>query len=116
MRAGTSRRRWATPSTDDPAVTSRCHRSARSASRAGRGGRANGGPPPGGPSARAWRAGSIRWPNGTPDGQAVSHPRHCTHVSNEVTNEASAGTPSHWTWRMAATRPRGDSASSPVTR
>ena len=24
---------------------------------------------------------SIRWPNGTDDGHAASHPRHCTHVS-----------------------------------
>ena len=32
------------------------------------------------------------------------------------TNSASGGAPSHCTRRMAAMRPRGDAASSPVTR
>ena len=59
---------------------------------------------------------SIRWPKGTPDGQAVSQPRHCTQVLDRAHERVVGSAPSHCTWRMAAIRPRGDSASSPVTR
>ena len=49
-------------------------------------------------------------------GHAGSQPRHCTHVSMKCTKSSLAGAPSRWTERIAAIRPRGDRASSPVTR
>ena len=67
-------------------------------------------------AARECRVPSISRPNGTPEGHAVSHPRHCTHASMNSMNEASAGASFHCTSRMAAMRPWGDAASSPLTR
>ena len=114
-RRGSSRTRWASPRSDEPASRSRWWARARSprptsASCRGigcRGHRSRG---------RFALVSSIRWPNGTPDGQAVSQPRHWTQVAIERRNAPSISAPSHCTWRMAAIRPRGDSASSPVTR
>jgi hypothetical protein len=63
----------------------------------------------------AWRDASINRPNGTADGQAVSHARQTTHVSMISTNESLGAAPAS-TARMAAIRPRGERASSPVTR
>ncbi len=63
----------------------------------------------------AWREASIRRPNGTADGHAVSQARHPTQVSIMSMNESPAGAPSS-TSRMAAMRPRGERDSSPVTR
>jgi len=62
------------------------------------------------------RQGTPLVEKGTPDEHAVSHPRHCTQASMNDTNSRSGGAPSHCTRRMAAIRPRGDAASSPVTR
>ena len=59
---------------------------------------------------------SISRPNGTLDGHAVSQPRHCTQASMKPTNASSGSAPSQCTARIAAMRPRGDAASSPVTR
>ena len=64
--------------------------------------------------ASAARVPSIRWPNGTALGQAVSQPRHCTHVSIERTRSSVTGAPSFCTARISAIRPRGDSVSRPV--
>jgi hypothetical protein len=62
------------------------------------------------------RVDSISRPKGTLDGQAVSQPRHCTHVSIESTNDWSTAKSCHCTWRIAEMRPRGERDSSPVTR
>ena len=53
---------------------------------------------------------------GTPLGHAGSQPRHWMHVSMNRTKSPSAGASRHCTARIASMRPRGDSASSPVTR
>ena len=74
---------------------------------------------PGGGGPACVRVPSMSRPKGTPDGQAVSQPRHCTQVSMKSTNSPSGGAPSHWTARMAAMRPRGESrllARHPVRR
>ena len=62
------------------------------------GGRRRGADPPAsvpgrrpGPRPACARVGSIRRPNGTPDGQAVSQPRHWTQVSIERTNDVVGG-------------------------
>jgi hypothetical protein len=107
---GSTRARWATAASTDPARRSRGRSSAQSPARStGGAGR--------GPAARAARVPSMRCPNGTPEGQAGSQPRHCTQVSTAWAKDASSiATSPPSTRRMAPMRPRGDSASSPVTR
>ena len=62
------------------------------------------------------RVASMSRPKGTADGQAVSHPRHCTHVSIMSIKLVLMGASLMWTWRIASIRPRGEYCSSPVTR
>ena len=64
---------------------------------------------PGAPRRGTSRVPAISRPNGTPDGQAVSQPRHCTHVSMKPTNASSTGAPCS-TARIAAMRPAGEAA------
>ncbi len=67
-------------------------------------------------AASATRVDSMSRPNGTADGQAVSHPRHPTQVSMAWMNGASGGATRPSTSRMAWMRPRGERSSRPETR
>ena len=61
------------------------------------------------------RAASIIRPKGTCEGQTSSHARHTRHRSMNAAKESSRSAPAV-TARIAAIRPRGDAASSPVIR
>ena len=101
--------RCATASTDEPASSSRWCPRRRKPSRCHHGVIR--------PAvANAVRVCSINAPNSTLLGQAGSQPRHCTHVSMKSTNSSSIAAPSFCTPRIASMRPRGEYASSPVTR
>ena len=67
-------------------------------------------------STMAARVIEMSSPKGTPDGQAVSQPRHCTQVDMASSHSASIGAPSNSAAPMREMRPRGDRLSSPVTR
>ena len=61
----------------------------------------------------------MRWPNGTDDGHAASHPRHCTHASIVSANASSIGAPSSCDRahrRDAPARRRDLEAGDPVRR
>ena len=59
---------------------------------------------------------SITSPNGTIDGQAVSHALHCRQRDMMSANRSSTGAPPNATALIAVRRPRGDAVSSPVIR
>ena len=61
------------------------------------------------------RAASIILPNGTWEGQTSSHARHTRHRSMKAANDDPGSAPAA-TARIAAIRPRGEAASSPVMR
>ena len=108
-RFGTRRSRCPTASAVEPARSSRWRGRTRNPSRCHHGVIR--------PSAAsAVLVSSISAPNWTPLGQAVSHPRHCTHVSMKSTNSSSIGSSPRSTERIASMRPRGEYFSSPVTR
>ena len=105
---GTALRRCSSPRPTEAALSSRGRARAASPSRCHR-------PVIRPAEARAARAPSMSRPKGTPEGQAVSHPRHCTQVCMERTTSSVTGAPSTCTACMRAMRPRGDSASRPDT-
>ena len=63
-----------------------------------------------------WEVVSINMPYGTPDGQAISQARHCTHRSQCSITILEAVIRSSFTAFIKAILPRGDSVSRPVSR
>ena len=59
---------------------------------------------------------SMSLPYSTPDGHASSQARHCKHMSQGPTTEGLISSRPSFTPFISAMRPRGDSASSPVSK
>ncbi len=107
---GSSRTRCAMPRSDEPRSTSRWKRSAPRPWARPIGGAIR-------PEAESEaRVSSIKAPKCTPDGHAVSQPRHRTQRSMKFTKSSSTGNAPDSTARMALMRPRGDADSSSVAR